>query len=59
MLHKEEQSQLNYYSMETIQKLIDFQFIKTKKFLGLMLRLYIFGFLGPFILSITFDNLVL
>ena len=33
MLYKDDNTQLNYYSMETIQKLIDFQFIKTKKFL--------------------------
>lgn len=59
MLYKESSSQLNFYKLETIQKLIDYQFIKTRRFLSLMFRLYIFGFLGPFILSITVDNLLL
>lgn len=30
--------------------------MKTKQFLSLILKLYVCGFLGPFILSITFDN---
>lgn len=39
-----------------MQKLVDFQFIKTKQFLDLIIKLYLCGFLGPFILSLTFEN---
>jgi len=59
MLYKESAALLKFYDLETIQKLVDYQFVKTKRFLSLALRLYIFGFLGPFILSITVNNQLL
>ena len=56
ILHKEEDRQLSFYRLETVQKLVDFQFMKTKQFLNLIIKLYVCGFLGPFILSITLES---
>lgn len=59
LLYKDEEKYLSFYKLETVQKLVDFQFEKTKKFLSLIMKLYVFGFLGPFILSITFESYLL
>lgn len=45
--------------METVEKMVNFQFRKTYTFLDLMIKLYVAGFLVPFILSITFDSVFL
>lgn len=58
-MHKEDEDKLEFYELETVQKLIDFQFYKTKAFLNLIIKLYICGFLAPFILSITIDNFLI
>jgi hypothetical protein len=36
--------------------MVDFQFKKTYTFLDLIIKLYVAGFLFPFILSITFES---
>jgi len=36
--------------------MVDFQFKKTYTFLDLIIKLYVAGFLLPFILSITFES---
>lgn len=59
ILYKEEEKQLHFYKLETVQKLVDFQFLKTKKFLTLIVKLYVLGFLAPFIIALTFDVVML
>lgn len=56
ILYKEDPDKLHFYKLETVQKLIDFQFMKTKQFLNLIIRLYVGGFLIPFIFSIMFQD---
>jgi hypothetical protein len=56
LLCKEGNKALEFYKLESVQKLVDYQFIKTKAFLNLIMRFYIFGFLGPFILSISIET---
>lgn len=56
LLCKEGNKALEFYKLESIQKLVDYQFIKTKAFLNLIMRFYVFGFLGPFILSISIET---
>ena len=59
ILFLEDESHISFYNLETIRKLVDFQFIKTKAFLERMLGFYVLGFMVPFILSLSTDNLVL
>ena len=59
LLYVENFDRIEFYELETIQKLVDFQFLKTKQFLRLIIKLYVCGFLGPFILSITVENFLL
>jgi len=59
ILFLEDDSHINFYNLETIRKLVDFQFVKTKSFLERMLGFYVCGFMIPFILSLSTDNLVL
>jgi len=56
LLYKEGDNKLSFYKLETVQKLVDFQFQKTKQFLNIICKLYVCGFLIPFIMSITFES---
>ena len=59
LLYKEDEDKLEFYELGTVQKLVEFQFHKTKAFLNLIIKLYICGFLGPFMLSITIENFLI
>ena len=41
-----------FYECESAQKIIDFQFIKAKRFFSGLLILYIFGYIGPQLVSV-------
>lgn len=56
LLYKEGDKYLDFYKLEAVQKLVEYQFIKTKAFLGLIMKFYLIGFLIPFILSITLET---
>ena len=48
-----------FYECESAQKIIDFQFIKAKRFFSGLLILYIFGYIGPqFVSVIVADDFV-
>lgn len=59
ILFIEEEEHISFYNLETIRKLVDFQFIKTFAFLERMLCFYVLGFMAPFVLSLSTDNIVL
>lgn len=59
LLYKESEEHLDFYGLESVQKLVDYQFKTTKWFLDLMIKFYLCGFLAPFILSISTDALAL
>lgn len=44
---------LNFYNLEAVRKIIDFQFMRTREFLKFIMFFYIVGFLIPFILSLS------
>lgn len=56
MLYKDEVTKLKFYELETVQRLVNFQFVKTRDFLSKVFRLYMIGFLIPFLITITFDD---
>ena len=56
IMYVEPEEHINYYNLETVRKIIDFQFRKTSRFLGLMLKIYMVGFLLPFIVSLSTKN---
>ena len=58
ILYIENPAHINFYNLETIRKLVDFQFVRTKQFLELMLKFYVFGFMLPFIVSLSTENIV-
>lgn len=59
ILYLEDDALITFYNLETIRKLVDFQFVRTKAFLELMLQFYVGGFMLPFVISISTDNLVI
>ena len=59
ILYLEDDALITFYNLETIRKLVDFQFVRTKAFLELMLLFYVGGFMLPFVISISTDNLVI
>lgn len=59
ILYLEDDALITFYNLETIRKLVDFQFVRTKAFLELMLQFYVGGFMLPFLISISTDNLVI
>jgi hypothetical protein len=59
ILYIENPAHIGFYKLETVRKLVDFQFVRTKAFLELMLKFYTFGFVVPFVLSLSTENPVL
>jgi hypothetical protein len=51
--------QVDFYNLETVRKIVDFQFITTKWFLQLMFKFYLFGFMIPFIISLCKPSLLI
>jgi len=59
ILYVDDAAQISFYNLETVRKLVDFQFVRTKAFLELMLKFYVGGFMVPFIISISTANIVI
>jgi hypothetical protein len=59
ILYIEDDAHISFYNLETIRKLVDFQFVRTKQFLERMLAFYVLGFMVPFVISLSTDHLVL
>lgn len=51
-----EDAHIDFYKLETVRKIVDYQFITTKWFLQLMFRFYLLGFLVPFFISISIEG---
>ena len=47
---------IEFYNCEAVRKIVDFQFIKTKKFICATMALYVIGFLIPFTLSLSLKD---
>lgn len=52
----DDDKKLDFYDLETVRKIIDFQYVTTGKFVSLMLYVYLFGFMTPLMLSIFVTN---
>jgi hypothetical protein len=48
----ESDEKLEFYDLETVRKIIDFQYVTTGKFVSMMLYTYVLGFMTPIMLSI-------
>jgi len=59
MIWVEDEEKIDFYDLEVVRKLVDFQFVHIKDFLGKMVKFYTFGFLLPFLLSMSLSNLFL
>lgn len=53
IFYVEPDHQIDFYKLETVRKIVDYQFITTKWFLSLMLKFYLCGFLLPFLVSLS------
>jgi len=51
-----EDAHIDFYKLETVRKIVDYQFITTKWFLQIMFRFYLLGFLVPFFISISIEG---
>jgi len=47
---------LEFYDLESVRKIIDFQWVTTGKFVSMMLYVYLIGFMTPLMLSIYIKN---
>ena len=47
---------ISFYSKETVQKIIDFQFMDTKKYLKMQFWFYFLFFVCPYSLTLISDN---
>lgn len=60
MLYIEDEEHIEFYNLDIVRKLIDYQFNeKTKPFLSFMFKFYIWGFVVPFILTMTIEWVLL
>ena len=59
VLYVDNDDEIQYYNLEAIRKIIDFQFVKTKVFLKMLFLVYLLGFQLPYIISITTENIIL
>lgn len=48
---------LEFYNLEVVRKIIDFQFTTVKAFLQNMFFIYAFGFMIPFLISLSVDSI--
>jgi hypothetical protein len=56
MLYIENDEFIEFYNLDIVRKLIDYQFNqKTKPFLSFMFKFYVFGFVIPFLLTMTIE----
>jgi len=60
MIYIEADEFIEFYNLDIIRKLIDYQFSnKTKPFLSFMFKFYVLGFVIPFILTMTIEWVLL
>ena len=59
IIYVEDDEHIQYYNLEAIRKIIDFQFVTTKRFLSYCGGFYIVGFLLPFLLSLSTASVLL
>lgn len=59
IIYVEDEEHINYYNLEAIRKIIDFQFVTTRRFLAYCGGFYVVGFLIPFLLSLLTGSVVL
>ena len=59
ILYVDDPAHITFYNLETVRKLVDFQFVRTKQFLERMLGFYVLGFMVPFLISLSTANGVL
>jgi len=60
MIYIEDEEFNEFYNLDIIRKVIDYQFNeKTKPFLSFMFKFYLFGFVLPFILTMTVEWVLL
>jgi len=57
LLMVEDDEYIEFYDLEVVRKLVDFQFTKVKAFLALMFKFYGFGFLIPFLISLSVESI--
>ena len=48
---------IEFYNLEVVRKIIDFQFCTVKSFLQKMFIFYSLGFMVPFLISLSVDNI--
>lgn len=49
----ENDDHIEFYECDAVRKVVDFQFVKTKKFLTCCFAVYMIGFVIPFLLSLS------
>lgn len=60
MLYIEDEEHIEFYNLDVVRKLIDYQFnLKTKPFLSFMFKFYVIGFVIPFLLTMTIEWVLL
>jgi len=58
-MYVEDPEHLNFYGLEVIRKIIDFQFVTVKLFLWRIFMFYMVGFFIPFLVELSVDSLFL
>jgi len=59
MVYIEDEEHLDFYGLEVVRKIIDFQFLTIKVFLERMFYFYLIGFFIPFLFELSIDSLFL
>ena len=59
ILYIEDDEFVEFYNLEVARKLIDYQFSNIKNFLAFMFKFYVFGFVVPFVLTLTVEWVLL
>ena len=49
----EDEEYIDFYNLEAVRKIIDFQYIRTQNFLQYLMIAYFFGFLVPFTMTFS------
>jgi len=59
LMYIEAEENLDFYDLEVVRKIVDFQFSAVGKLLGRMFKVYLGGFVIPFLLSMSVESLPL
>lgn len=55
IFYVEDEEFLEFYDLEAVRKITDFQFVRTKEFLKFIMLFYVLGFLLPFIMTLSIE----